>query len=164
MVHGEAGGVAGGELEDEFGAGAFDGSKGELADVIELVLNIDVEVFGDEDSFGFIEDSRELSGVEAVVEIVMDPGLKAAEGFFAESAAAVDEVFINASGFGDVGVGRDECAVGKLEAEVGFGMRGEELFELVDFHDDFKKLCGCCEGALSGRAWGWEFRFFARLW
>lgn len=134
LVHGKAGGVAGGQLEDEFGAGAFDGSEGELADVIQLVLDIDVKVFGDEDSFGFIEDFRELSGVKAVVQVVMDPGLKAAEGFLPESATAVDEAFVNTGSFGDVCVRRNEFAIGELESKIRFGMRSEDFFQLVDFH------------------------------
>jgi hypothetical protein len=77
---------------------------------------------------------QELVGVQSVVEVVCHPSLQAAEAIGAQRAAAIDETFIEARHFGDVGVRRNEIAIRKLEANFCRWMSSEHGLNFREFH------------------------------
>lgn len=132
---GEANGVFGGELEANLGVGHGGAGYGREGDGAALILDLEGQVFGGEDSGGGgdVEDAGKFAGREAVFGVVVGyPGLQ--DGGFggAHGAAAVDESFFHEADFGDVELGLDGIGVGEddVKPEVGVGV--EEGFEFDD--------------------------------
>jgi hypothetical protein len=101
----------------------------QLSDHGDLMLQFDGEVEGGDERCREIDDRGELSGDESMVEIIGDPSLENACGEGANGAAAVDEVLLYMTDFGDVVMRRDHGVVGEDEPQDVVGVREEEGFE-----------------------------------
>ena len=81
-----------------------------------------------------IKDVGELSGREPVLEVAGHPGLQQAGVHLAHCAATINEGLVHPSDLGDVGVDRNQSAIGHLEAQDSAGIAAEMFFELIDGH------------------------------
>ena len=76
-----------------------------------IVLDFDLELIVGQDFPAELEDFREAIGLQPMIGILADVGLKQDGLALSRHAAAVDEVLHDMADFGDVGVGRDEVAI-----------------------------------------------------
>ena len=88
--------------------GAFDGELGHDA---VFVFDLDRQFVMRQNIARMIEDRGQFAGVEAMIEIVMHPGLQQAGLQRAPSAAAVDEMFAHHTYFCDVKMRWDSCSI-----------------------------------------------------
>ena len=131
---GEAVGVLGAELEaksaiDDVGAG-----HGKLRDELSFVLDFHRHREVVKEAVGMTENGGELSGREAVVDVVRDPGLEQAMLQCPQDAAAVDERLLYMADLGDVEVRGDQTAIGQGEGNEEVGMRVEVAEEGGEGH------------------------------
>ncbi len=69
-----------------------------------------------------------------MIDIFCDPGLEQAMGGAAYGSPAIYKSLVHTPHFGDMRVGGDPVAVRELEAEGGFRMRLEVMFEFCELH------------------------------
>jgi hypothetical protein len=67
--------------------------------------------------------------------VIRHPDLKTAEGSFPQLPAAIEELAVDASHLGDVGVVRDAAAVGQHEVHGFVAGGGEEVGEFGSVHE-----------------------------
>ena len=104
--------VAGSKAKNKLVTGRFSRFKGKLGDVIELVFDIHVYVFGSKKGSGFVQDFKQGPRSEAMIKILGNPGLHSTNGVGSKRSATIDELLLYQSHFGDVGVCRYRAACG----------------------------------------------------
>ena len=98
----------------------------ELDDVAGLILQLDRKVLFAEHRRGEDEGFEEFSAGDTVIRVVADPRLQEAGCKAADGAAAVDEVFLDATDFRHVKMGFNRFAIGPDDRERKVGFFGEE--------------------------------------
>jgi len=94
------------EDKNRFVAASLDIEHGELGHEADVVLNIHLKVLITDYGCAFLDNTRKLFGGESVINVIRDPCLEAAHGFFTYRSSAVDEVFVDPCDLSDVGMRR----------------------------------------------------------
>jgi hypothetical protein len=132
----EAIGVLPAAAEDELVVDDLAAFDGELRDDAVFVFDFDGQLVMWQDIAGVIEDGGQFAGVEAMIDIVMDPGLQQTGLQRAPCATAVDEALRDVADLGDVEVGGDQAAIGKDEGERFIGVGAQRGKEVSDVHGE----------------------------
>jgi hypothetical protein len=128
FVFGQACGSFEAKVDDEQIFFGLDVGDGKLGNERCLVFDVDFQIVFAEEGIGFAEDRRQLGRGEAMVGVVLEPGLQTANGFGAKCAAAIDKALVDAGDFGDVRVWRDFAADRQDEANLFAGVVSQDFF------------------------------------
>ena len=137
------------QFQQEFFALDAHGFQGHLGDESHLVLDIHFQVLPIKDGFSLRQDTQQFPGAEAMMGVLVDPGLKATEGIGSQDTATIDEVFLHPCHFGDMGVRGNHRSIRKLKSEVPLWILGQQDFEFRQMHG----VTGFWGGRIDGLVW-----------
>lgn len=122
-----------GKSEHAFRKGSIFDRK--LSDRAVFVFHFDRQIVGLQNRLRGRKDFCQAARQEAVIYIIGDPRLKRANGSAVNDASAINERFVEAANFGDVGVRGDDVAIRQNEAQFGIWVSFDVSFEFSDIHE-----------------------------
>jgi len=99
-----------------------------------FVFELHIKVVPLKERSGLVDDVRQFSSRETVFCVVGHPGLQAEKRDFPEGGSTIKEGLVHSPYLGDVGVRRDNPAIGQHESEVECGILFERSNEGAGFH------------------------------
>jgi hypothetical protein len=122
------------QLADECVGRSGDAFQGKLAEQSGIVFNVHFQIIGQVQRAGFLEDGEELSGGEAMPEILGEPELQLDASLGLEHTTAIEDLFFDPGHLGDVRMGRHLFPIGQAKAELKIPVSREMSFERGESH------------------------------
>jgi hypothetical protein len=132
---GKAVGVLSSQVEDEELSLGGRRLNGELGNESILIFDLRIQIIVPKDGCGSIDDIGQFSCRESMIYVVLNPGLETEGGDPASGPAAVQEGLVDAAHFRDMGMGRDESAIGQKKTEMEVWVVPQGLEKKGCFHD-----------------------------